>query len=1140
MSCKIKSDGLGGFYGVSQTLQLGVKKRITFIMFCRIILPSLIISQTFNGEYNISCLGTVLSLQRSNEIYKSIKFPQNKRRLVPSTKNVIFSLICVIVLWTITFALWLSVLLLRNGDVHPNPGPDSGNDTLESSLSSTSTLQEMLSNHLSIFHINIQSLQPKLDLLKCEAEAYDVLVFSESWLKPTIPNEDISFENFMPPFRRDRTGRLGGGVAVYVRETFPCKRRTDLEIGGLEAVWVEILVRSKKILLGGFYRPPDSNTDYFNLIVESIDRAYNLNISDIIITGDFNCDMFSNHGNKIRDLMHQFNLHQLINEATNFTEHSSSLLDLFLVRNSSNILMSGVIDTFIPDQRRFHCPIIALLKFTRPSLKSFKRRIWNYQRANFDLFRDNLSNYDWNHLTDSTDFDSDVKHFTEAILKAGEQSIPNKIVTIRPFEHPWITSRIKNLIRQRKRTYRKFKKTNNMRYWEKYKRLRNIVVNAIRVGKQEYFDKLEHKLNVENSNTKIFWKTSKQLLNLGKNSQNIPTLRLGNECADNDKQKATALNDYFSSQSTVNDNNKSLPPPIPIEHEQLSMITITSQDVRDVLDNLDVTKSCGPDLLSPRLLKEASPIISRPLSVFFNSLLQHGYFPAPWKDANVVPVHKKDDKSLPSNYRPISLISNLGKSMERCVHKHMYNYVIENRLLTPYQSGFRSGDSTTFQLLHSYHIFCEAVDSGKEIRVVFCDISKAFDRVWHRGLLHKLANLGISGSLLKWFSSYLSGRRQRVVINGQTSDWAYILAGVPQGSILGPLLFLVYINDIVNGINSSIRLFADDTSLYIIVDTPQLAADSLNVDLRSISVWAGQWLVEFNPAKTISMVISKKREPETHPPLFMNSVAIAETSNHKHLGLTFSNLCTWDYHVETIVESAWTRLNLLRTLKFKINRKALEKIYTAFVRPLLEYSDAVWDNCSSESKKMLDSVHVEAARIITGATKLCSIDKLLSDLGWDTLQERRNKHKLVIFFKMLNNCTPNYLSDLIPPLVQEGNPYNLRNSDHIQTIHARTNLFFNSFLPSTIRAWNNLPEDIKQADSVASFKALLNRDIKSLQDTTMLELELDKYFMRDYAWNVALSTPIFTAETLSKTHHAPVETSKAHIISSSLVPNTQI
>ena len=172
--------------------------------------------------------------------------------------------------------------------------------------------------------------------------------------------------------------------------------------------------------------------------------------------------------------------------------------------------------------------------------------------------------------------------------------------------------------------------------------------------------------------------------------------------------------------------------------------------------------------------------------------------------------------------------------MERCVHKYLYNYIIENAILTPFQSGFVRGDSTTNQLLQIYHTFCNVVDSVKEVRAVFCDISKAFDRVWHRGLLPKLSGIGCSDKITSWFSSYLTGRKQPVVLSGHVSEWMSVLAGVPQGSMLGPLLFLIYINDIVKNLGCSIRLFADDTSLYIIVESPNGAAHSLNIDLNTI------------------------------------------------------------------------------------------------------------------------------------------------------------------------------------------------------------------------------------------------------------------------------------------------------------------
>ena len=205
---------------------------------------------------------------------------------------------------------------------------------------------------------------------------------------------------------------------------------------------------------------------------------------------------------------------------------------------------------------------------------------------------------------------------------------------------------------------------------------------------------------------------------------------MNNEHAEDDLQKANMLNNFFTFQRIVDDSNKVLPD-INRPEYALNSIEICIQDVKDVLMNLNIYKACGPDVLSPRLLKEGATVLAEPLSILFNRSLEKCYFPVIWKDANVSPIYKKDDQSLPSNYRPISLLSSVGKVMERCVHKHLYNYVIENNLIAPLQSGFKHGDSTNFQLIHTYHSFGEAVDSGKEVRAVFCDVSKAFDRAWH-------------------------------------------------------------------------------------------------------------------------------------------------------------------------------------------------------------------------------------------------------------------------------------------------------------------------------------------------------------------------------------------------------------------------
>ena len=276
---------------------------------------------------------------------------------------------------------------------------------------------------------------------------------------------------------------------------------------------------------------------------------------------------------------------------------------------------------------------------------------------------------------------------------------------------------------------------------------------------------------------------------------------------------------------------------------------------------------------------------------------------------------------------------------------------------------------------------------------------------------------GINGLLLDWLTDYLSNRKQRVVIPGGFSGWEYINAGVPQGSILGPLLFLLYINDVVQDIQSCVRLFADDTSLYIIVENPNDAAMLLNSDLETIYKWAETWLVKINPSKSESLLVSQKSNRNRHPPLIMNNVYINEVTHHKHLGIFLSNDGTWHEHINYITSKAWQRIYIIRKLKFLLDRESLNRAYISFIRPILEYANIVWDNCTQYEIDLIEKIQIEAARVVTGATRLVSIELLYRKIGWEPLYKRRYKHKMYQFYKMNNDLIPACLTTLVPPTV---------------------------------------------------------------------------------------------------------------------------
>ncbi len=327
------------------------------------------------------------------------------------------------------------------------------------------------------------------------------------------------------------------------------------------------------------------------------------------------------------------------------------------------------------------------------------------------------------------------------------------------------------------------------------------MISEVRKAKYNYDRTLELKLTNETFNSKQWWHVVKTFFKQDCKQSSQPPLESNGAFISDDKEIAELFNNYFTAQATVTDPEKELPT-LRLSDVLMEDIHILPKEITDQLSSLNTSKSTGPDGINNKILKSLAVELAIPLATLFNYSLEKGVFPHLWKCANVVPIHKKDSKHECSNYRPISLTSSISKIFEKCIHKHLYNHLVDHSLITPLQSGFIPGDSTTFQLIDLHNFVSKSLDKGKEVRTVYCDISKAFDKVWHRGILAKLFAVGVRGKLYDWIASYLQSRSQRVIINNATSSEQSLLAGVPQGSVLGPLLFTVYINDIVNDITA--------------------------------------------------------------------------------------------------------------------------------------------------------------------------------------------------------------------------------------------------------------------------------------------------------------------------------------------------
>ena len=520
---------------------------------------------------------------------------------------------------------------------------------------------------------------------------------------------------------------------------------------------------------------------------------------------------------------------QLIKDATYLSQNYQSLLDLIITDSPGYVLDSGVGN---PIGDPCHCYIFCKLHIAYPKDVKYQREIWQYKNADFAELNHVLSLCPWDVIEIYEDINDMVDYFTNLYLETCKQFINVKKVTICPQDKPWMTNVIKTQLRSRNRLHKRWKDTGRIDHFGAFQQKRTDVNEAIKLAKAAHYERIKDRMCDPSVGNKEYWKLIK-LLYGSKVDSGIPSIIDGNHVYATSKAKAELFNDHFVEKSIL-PNNLPVLPPLDVAVADLSSILITEEEVNKALTSLDISKANGSDNISNRLLKNTASSIAKPLSKLFNASLNLGIFPSSWKDANVTPVFKKNDKQNKNNYRPISLLPNIGKVFERVVFNHLYKYCQEHNLLTWRNSGYKPLDSSINQLIYISHRIYKSLENGEDVCFVSLDASSAFDRVWHEGLLFKLKCKGVNGNLLEWFRSYLTNRRQRVVIKGQSSKWAQILAGVPQGSILGPLLFLIYIDDIINDIESEILLFADDTAIFDSIVDPLLTFEKLNRDLTRL------------------------------------------------------------------------------------------------------------------------------------------------------------------------------------------------------------------------------------------------------------------------------------------------------------------
>ena len=598
--------------------------------------------------------------------------------------------------------------------------------------------------------------------------------------------------------------------------------------------------------------------------------------------------------------------------------------------------------------------------------------------------------------------------------------------------------------------------------------LRNCANREEKKLKSEYYCRLIEDAKGDSSK---MWKAIKETL--PSNHNEINAIFADGKLQTVPKTIAETLNDHFSSvgKRLAKAFSGAFTDKCVAPNSTFSFQPVSSVYVEKQLRQMKTNKAIGLDNLSARLLRDSSILLAPSLRYIINLSIEKGRFPSSWKCAKVIALFKQGDRTDKDNYRPISILPKVSKVIERAVHSQLYEYLISNNLLAVNQFGFRHGRSTALALTQFTDEVLSNMDKGLVNGVVFIDLKKAFDTVNHEILLKKLKAIGIISTNLAWFHSYLSSRSQKTFIGQSSSSLRKVSVGVPQGSILGPILFSIYINDLPTSLrNSAVTLFADDTAMYCSADSANALQAMLNQDLDSLAKWLYDHKLSLNISKSKFMIIGGRRKLNSinEVSLKIRDKELDRINSYKYLGVIINESLSWADHIEYVQGKVSQRLGLLQRIKCLLPRETRELFVKTMILPILDYADVVWGDKSNVT--LMGNIQLlqnKAAKLILDRPKHSSATEALTQLGWDTMAIRRRFHRLFLVHKGLNglidwNFNFNHFRNI--------HSYNTRFNNNICKPRSRHSWGQHRFICHAIDDWNTLPKDIQNISDFFTFK----------------------------------------------------------------------
>ena len=968
-----------------------------------------------------------------------------------------------------------------------------------------------------LFNLNIRSLNHNFDKLNsCLRELkhnFAVIGLTETQLKGkpydylSMPNYNLEYVN--------RIGKNSGGVCLYIRNDIKYKLRTDLcrANSNLESCFIEIENnKNRNVLVGVIYRSHES-IDSFNTDMDQILQILGTENKNCYMLGDYNIDLLKEETTRsisdFLDLIYSHHIIPSVTKPTRITETSATIIDNILTNSNDELIRTNILVTDITD----HFPTVlyqnlnSLKQRTNQEKKyTFKR---NHTEANIARFKKSLSSVNWKDVLGRENVEVDYGNFIKKFNDLYDEHIPLKRTSTNRRKNPispWITKGLLKSINTKNKLYRQYIQCSSEDNKIKFKTFRNKLNNLIRKCKREYYHK---KFDSVKNDIKQTWKTINDVIGKGNTKKQQTTFKNdeGNRVSD-PECISSCFNNFFVNIGPklaldINHAGKDYFEYLKDPAQRcLFMKPIVAEEIIKIVKTFNPNKSPGHDGFGNFIIKKVIYEISEPLTDIFNLSLSTGIVPNELKIAKVIPIYKKDDTEVFSNYRPVSVLPCLSKILERLVFNRYMNFIDQNNILNNKQFGFRSNHSTYMAITELVDKIVKAVEKNEATVGIFLDLSKAFDTINHDILLYKLNHYGFRGVALEWLKSYLTDRKQFVRYQMHDSGHKTIQCGVPQGSILGPLLFILYINDIVNATSLfDVILFADDTTL--LYSHPDIASqnDIINNELQEICNWFQANKLSVNASKTNYMVLGTQYNTAKYTDvnltcstdsqndsfnnldkrtldIKLDGVSLQKVKSTKFLGVIIDENLTWKYHIDAISKTISRNTGMLSKLKYYLPENILYSLYCTLILPYINYGVLIWGNTYETYLNKILRLQKWAIRTISNSHYRTHTGPLFKKYNVLNIHDTFKLNLGSFMYKHQTDQLPNIFSNYFTKHV-ETHKYNTRNAQDY-SINKSNKVFSDRAVRNCGPIfWNSLNNEIKRCKNTKEFRNSLKKHLLS-------------------------------------------------------------